>query len=236
MMDIDLQTFVPVAAVIIGWILAQLSGGFSVARENKRLRASSLPPMLDLYFQQYRINEILIYFNGRLTSSIDQLHDIYVQKEVPKEKRIELANLLLGNFEKTRQGNLDLPEKNKDQIIRAVEGAIESLSKVDPVGAYKLSRLLAEFFLLIEVKFPSEEVNSEKYLNTWGRLLESFRSDIHSLKALIYRVALGKGILTFIRIWYLIRQEEAGLSAPSDEILEELTETLKPNQSRKADA
>lgn len=236
MKDIDLQTFIPVAAVIIGWMLAQLSGSFAVARESKRLRASSLPPMLDLYFQQYRINKVLLYFNNRLTKSIDQLHEIYVRDEVPKEKRIEFANLLLGRFERTRQGNLDLPEKNKDQIIRSVESAIVSLSKVDPVGGYKLSRLLAEFFLLIEIKFPSEEVSSEKYLNTWGRLLETFRGDIHSLKTLIYRVALGNGILCFLRVWYLIRQEEACLSAPSDEILDDLIKTLKPNQSRNADA
>lgn len=233
-MELDFKYLIPLAGVLLGWILSQFSGAINTAKELRQYRSSALPPMLDLYFQQYRIDQILKFFNLRLGDSMEKLHKIYEKHDIPKEKRLEIFSLLVEKFEQTRQGNLDLPEKNKEYLFRALDTATLSLSKADPVSAYRLSRLLAEFILLLEIKFPSNEINSEKYLSTWGYLLQTFRNDMGDLRKLILKVSLGIGLVTFLRIWWLLRSEEKLLEQPPEGVLEDLVQTLKPNQEMHA--
>lgn len=236
-MEIDheyLKYLIPLAGVFLGWILSQFSGVINTAKESRQHRSSALPAMIDLYFQQYRIDQILKFFNLRLGDSLKKLHEIFEKNDVPKEKRLELLSLAIANFEKSRQGNLDLPEKNKEYLFRALDAATSSLSKVDPISSYRLSRLIAEFILLIEIKFPANEINSEKYLSTWENLLHTFRNDVGALKKLILKVSIGIGWVTFLRIWWLLRNEEKLLGQPPVDALEDLLQTLKPNKAMPA--
>ncbi len=209
-------------------MLGQLSGAINAAKDARQCRSIALPSMLDLYFQQYRIDQILKFFNNRLNENLKRLHEIIESNDAFKEKKFEFLSLLMKGFEQSRQGNLDLPEKNKEYLFRALDAAVLSLSKADPVSAYKLSRLVAEFILLIEIKFPVDELNSAKYLATWGNLLETFRDDIAALRKLILKIAFGVGWGAFFRIWWLLRSEEKLLNRPPGDVLEDLLQTLKP--------
>ncbi|MDN4721190.1 hypothetical protein QYZ46_06515 [Vibrio parahaemolyticus] len=51
-MEEYLKIIIPLIAVVLGWLLSQLSGLFAIGREEKQFRSSALPAMLDLYFQK----------------------------------------------------------------------------------------------------------------------------------------------------------------------------------------
>lgn len=167
----ELKYIVPIAGVVLGWLLSQLAGVFTSAREDRRSRAASLPAMIDLYFQQYRINKILEYFNFRLGDTLEQWCEATNFNEVEKGRREELLTQLMASFEVTRQGNIDLPEKQKESLFKSLSAAVESLSKVAPASAYRLSRLSSEFMLFQEIKFSVRNLDPMNYLETHGNIL-----------------------------------------------------------------
>jgi hypothetical protein len=211
---------VPLIGVILGWALSQLSSGAAARREDKRLRRSALPPMLELYFQQYRIDQVLMFFNLRLGKSLTKMVNIFERERVSYEESAKVLALLFGKFERGRQQNLDLPEKNKESMFRSLDRATQALAKVDPVGAYRLSRLSNEFVLLLEIKFPQENLSSKEYMDTWTGILSSYRHDIEALRRLITRTAFTIGLVDFVRVLLLLRKEERAFSNPSSDLLE----------------
>ncbi|TOE33410.1 hypothetical protein CGJ45_24825, partial [Vibrio parahaemolyticus] len=74
-MEEYLKIIIPLIAVVLGWLLSQLSGLFAIGREEKQFRSSALPAMLDLYFQKNRIDHVLAFFNGKLGDSMEKLHE-----------------------------------------------------------------------------------------------------------------------------------------------------------------
>lgn len=225
----ELKYIVPIAGVVLGWLLSQLSGVFTLAREDRRSRAASLPAMIDLYFQQYRINKILEFFNLRLGDTLKQLFEATNFGEIEKEHREELLAQLMASFEVTRQGNIDLPEKQKESLFKSLSAAVESLSKVAPASAYRLSRLSSEFALFQEIKFSEKILDPMNYLVTHGNILGVFRADLEDLRRLIVRTALGLGVIQFLEVFLLLRSEEKKLRlAPKDQI-EALLHVHKPN-------
>jgi hypothetical protein len=235
-MEVEFKYIVPIIGVALGWLLSQLAGLFTFAREDRRIRSSSLPAMLDLYFQQKRIDHVLTYFNVKLGDSIEQLHTIFEKHDADKESRLALLEELITAFEKTRQGNLDLPEKNKENLESSIDHAIKELSKVDAVSSYRLTRLYNEFILLIEIKFPDEDLNSPSYLKTWSELLSIYRADLESLRNLVLKTARGVGVIGWYKVWSLIREEEKQLESTPKDTLDSVLTTLKPNKSSQQDA
>ena len=226
----ELSLLMPLIGVALGWVLSQFSSGSAATREDRRLRRSALPPMLELYFQQYRIDKILVFFNLRLGGALEQMVSIFERDEVSREKGFEHMQKLLGGFEKTRQGTLDLPEKNKESMFRSLDHAAQVLSKVDPVGSYRLSRLSNEFVLLIEIKFPNDNLSPKEYMDTWAGLLETFRNDIDDLRRLIHRTAFRVSLIEFIRVLLLLRKEERAVSDPPVDLLESVQNVIRKAQ------
>lgn len=218
----DISVLTPILGVAVGWILSQISSSATARREDKRIRRSAIPAMVELYFQQYRINSILNYFNKKLSESIRGLVEIFDENNVPPHQQKEYMQKLFSGFESTRQGNLDLPTKNKENIFSSIDDATKNLSKVDPLKAYRLSRLANEFNLLMEIKLPKENLSTKEYLDTWSALLATFHDDIQSLRKLILRTSFNVGFLEFANFLLLIRQEEKNLASPPVETLESL--------------
>lgn len=232
----EIKYIVPVLGVVLGWLLSQLSGAFLLAREDRRLRSSAIPPMMDLYFQQYRIDKILEFFNLKLGDSLEQLHQLAEAGKIPKQHRETIFNQLFTAFEKTRQVNVDLPSKNKETLFSSIEKAVDSLSKVDAISAYKLSRLSNEFALMLEIKFPEEQLNPKHYLEVHGNLLSIFRSDIINLRSLILKNAFKVGIVELIKIYLLLKSEEKQLNDTPKDVIEEVIKSTKTNKSSQQDA
>jgi hypothetical protein len=234
-MDVEFKYLAPIIGVALGWLLSQLAGLFNLAREDRRIRSSTLPAMIDLYFQQKRIDHVLTYFNLKLGDSMEQLIKIFEENKADKESRASILDKLIQAFEKTRQGNLDLPDKNKESLEKSIEHAVKELSKVDAVSAYKLTRLYNEFILLIEIKFPAEEINSSAYLNTWSGLLSTYRTDLGNLRSLVFKVSRGIGLIEWLKVWMLIREEEKLLESTPTDVMDDVLKVLKPNKPIKQD-
>lgn len=234
-MDVEFKYLAPIIGVALGWFLSQLAGLFNLAREDRRIRSSTLPAMIDLYFQQKRIDHVLTYFNLKLGDSMEQLIKIFEKSKADKESRASILDELIQAFEKTRQGNLDLPVKNKKTLEKSIEHAVKELSKVDAVSAYKLTRLYNEFILLIEIKFPAEEINSSAYLNTWSGLLSIYRTDLGNLRRLVFKVSRGIGLIEWLKVWMLIREEEKLLESTPTDVMDDVLKVLKPNKPIKKD-
>lgn len=227
----EIKDIFPIVGILLGWLLSQLSGAFSLAREDRRLRSSAIPPMMDLYFQKYRIDKILEYFNLKLGDSLKQLCQLAEAGKISKQDRETIFSQLFSAFEKTRQGNVDLPSKNKETLFSSMEKAIDSLSKVDAASAYKLSRLSNEFALMLEIKFPEDQLNPEHYLKVHGNLLSIFRADIASLRKLILKTAFKLGVVEFFRIYSLLKSEEKFLNDTPKDVIEEVIKSTRPNKS-----
>ncbi|MGU3843737.1 hypothetical protein ACVZHT_19255, partial [Vibrio diabolicus] len=165
LMEEYFKIIIPLIAVFLGWLLSQLSGLFAIGREEKQFRSSAIPAMLDLYFQKNRIDHVLDFFNGKLGDSMEKLHEIFKKHDADLDSRRKLIDELMSKFESTRQSNLDLPEKNKISLDKSIERSINELSKVDAVSAYKLERIYNEFILLMEIRFPEEELDANYYLD-----------------------------------------------------------------------
>lgn len=224
----EFSLIIPLAGVILGWVLSQVSTALAGSREDKRLRRSSIPPMLELYFQQYRIDKILKYFNYSLNDALEKLTASC--SDMSSEQKTKIVSFLLSRFELTRQGNLDLPKKNKEAMYSSLAEAIKALSKVDPINSYRLSRLLNEFILLLEIKFPEDRLNPKEYLEAWGMLLSTYRNDIQSLRSLILRTSFRVGLIEYLRMLILIRKEEMSLIDPPDELMENLSKIIRPSK------
>lgn len=231
MENFELKYIVPILGIILGWLLSQLSGSFAIAREERSLYSSALPAMIDFHFQQYRINKILEYFNLKFG---DTLEEFSLAAEAgsftPSEHKQLFKDMFLG-FEKSRQQNINLPEKNKELLFKSLELAIDSLSKVDAVSAYRLSRLMNEYILATEIKFPEDELNYISYLKTYEHLLSIYRNDLKSLKKIILIVAFKISIFQFIRIFLLLRQEEQELNSVPKETIDHALKTVKHDKS-----
>jgi hypothetical protein len=162
---------------------------------------------------------------------LEQLCQLAEAGKIPKQDRETIFNQLFSAFEKTRQGNVDLPSKNKDTLFSSMEKAIDALSKVDAASAYKLSRLTNEFALMLEIKFPEDQLNPEHYLEVHGNLLSIFRTDIMSLRKLILKTAFKVGALEFLRIYFLLKSEEKLLNDTPKDVVEEVIKSTRPNKS-----
>ncbi|HEY9104871.1 hypothetical protein [Chitinimonas sp.] len=225
----EIKSLIPIAGVLIGWLLSQVSGSFSLAREDRRSRASALPAMIDLYVQQYRINKILEIFNQRLTKALEELHKHRESGNLTKNDGDKIIRSIFSTFEIQRQGNIDLPEKQKEALFLSLANAVDSLSKVTPTLAYRLSKLTSEFILFQEIKFPEKDLDLKNYLETYSHILGVFRSDLGELRRLIIRAALGIGVIQFFGILSLLKSEEKELNNVSPEIIETALQSIKPS-------
>ena len=227
----EIKYIIPILGVVLGWLLSQLTRAFSLAREDRRLRSSAIPPMMDLYFQQYRIDKILKFFNLKLGDSLEQLHQLAEAGKIPKQAEKTIFNMLFSAFEKTRQGNVELPSKNKETLFSSIEKAVDSLSKVDTTSAYKLSRVSNEFALMLEIKFPEEQLNPKHYIEVHSNLLSIFQSDIASLRKLILKTAFKLGIVEFLKIHFLLKSEEKQLDDTPKDVIEDVIKSTRSNNA-----
>uniref|UniRef100_UPI000B1584E3 hypothetical protein n=2 Tax=Vibrionaceae TaxID=641 RepID=UPI000B1584E3 len=168
------------------------------------------------------IDHVLAFFNGKLGDSMEKLHEIFKKHDADLDSRRKLIDELMSKFESTRQSNLDLPEKNKISLDKSIERSINELSKVDAVSAYKLERIYNEFILLMEIRFPEEELDANYYLDVWSELLGVFRQDLRTLRKLILKVARSISFCDYIKVLMLLRAEEKLLKSVPKESLESI--------------
>lgn len=232
----EYQYLIPIVGVVLGWFLSQLTGIFSLAREDRRFRSAALPAMIDLYFQQYRINKILEFYNLRLGDALKELCNTAETAKKSSKLHDEVLLKLISSFEVNRQQIIDLPKEQKETLFKSLSVATDSLSKVAPALAYRLSRLSSEFLLFQAIKFPEMNLEPRNYLETHGNLLGIFRADLKELRHLIIRTALGIGVLQLIEILLLVVRQEKELSNYSKEVIETLLQSIKPNPTVEKDA
>jgi hypothetical protein len=232
----EYQYLIPIVGVVLGWFLSQLTGMFSLAREDRRCRSAALPAMVDLYFQQYRINKILEFYNLRLGDELKELCNATENNKQNKKLYDEVFLQLLSSFEVNRQRTIDLPQELKESLFKSLTVATDSLSKVAPALAYRLSRLSSEFSLFQVIKFPEMNLEPTKYFETYENLLGIFRADLQELRRLIIRTALGIGVFQLIEILLLVIKQEKELNNYSKEAIETLLKSIKSNLAFKRDA
>lgn len=207
----DSTVIFPLAAVALGWFLNELAGAFRVAREERQLVRSALPALVQLYFEQYRINDILSFFARKMG---DDFEDFYKAVETGIEKKgsiNEFFTQYLAQHEKMRRANIALPEVNRASLIQAMLESTSALARVDPVSAYRAKKLLSEFVLFQETELPSLSNNYQFYVKQWSLILEVYRTDLSNLRGLILRVALKVGVMEYLRVRNLLTLEESEL-------------------------
>ncbi len=208
----DLVLLLPLAGVVVGWFLNELAGAFRIAREERQCLKTALPPLLQFYFEQFRINEILTFFNTKMGDDFEHFF-AEVQKDNPGSETIKkLLNDYLSKFEELRKTNISLPKRNAEDLSVRVGAMLESLSKVDPVAAFSAGKLFNEFTLFQETEMPAFRENHAAYVKTLAVMLSVYRSDMNSLRSLILRISRRVGIVQYFQTRRLLKAEEDGLS------------------------
>lgn len=208
----DAALLLPLAGVVVGWFLNELAGAFRIAREERQCLKSALPPLLQFYFEQYRINEILTFFNTKMGDDFEHIFT-EVQKDNPGPETIKkLLNDYLSRFEELRKTNVSLPKRNAEDLSARVGTMLESLSKVDPVAAFSAGKLFNEFALFQETEMPAFGENHAAYVNTLAVMLSVYRNDMNNLRSLILRISRRVGVVQYFQTRRLLRAEEDGLS------------------------
>lgn len=205
------EVLLAVAGVLIGWFLNELAGAFRVAREERQLVCQALPPLLALYFEQYRINDILSFYNQKMGDDFERL--VQEAEKEPKEKGTIGAalNAYLKDFEEHRQNNVKLPKTNFATLVSDFGDATDPLSRVDPVSAFRAKQLLAEFLLFRDIQMPVSRSAPVVYMNFLETVLSVYRNDMVALRSLILRVARRASFLDFWRVRALIIELEKEL-------------------------
>lgn len=191
----DRTVIFSLVAVALGWFLNELAGAFRVAREERHLVRSALPALVQLYFEQYRINDILSFFARKMG---DDFEAFYKAVEAGIEKKGSIGEFFaqyLAQHEEMRRANIALPEANRASLIQAMLESTSALARVDPVSAYRAKKLLSEFVLFQETEIPSLASNYQFYVKQWSMMLEVYRTDLSNLRGLILRVALKAGVM-----------------------------------------
>jgi hypothetical protein len=208
----DPALLLSLAGVVVGWVLNELAGAFRIAREERQCLKASLPPLLQLYFEQFRINEILTFFNKKMGDDLEQIFT-EVQRDNPDPEAIRmLLSDYLSKFEELRKTNISLPKRNAESLSIRVGAMLESLSKVDPVAAFSAGKLFNEFNLFQEAEMPAFGENHAAYVNTLAVMLSVYRNDMNNLRSLILRVSRRAGIVQYFETRRLLKTEEDGLS------------------------
>jgi hypothetical protein len=179
---------------------------------------------------------VLEFYNYKLGDSLEELCNIQSERKINREESMKIFGALFQNFEKTRQGNLELPDKNKELLFKSLESAVVSLSKVDATSAYRLFRLTNEFALLLECKFPPDQLNPQSYLKTHGNMIAIFRDDLKALRKLILKVACQVSAVQYIKVLLLVREEEALVSTTPEDVIKDVCNCVVPNEGADSDA
>jgi hypothetical protein len=205
------EVLLALGGVLLGWFLSELAGAFRIAREERHLVRHALPPLLTLYFEQYRINEILSFFNRKMGDDFERF--VLEAEKDPKQKSTVGGAIAayLANFEDLRQHNVTMPQANRDSLIETLANATDGLAGVDPISAYQAKQLMSEFLLFQDIKMPASGSAPQIYVQFLGGVLSVFRNDITSLRKLILVVARQASLFDCWRIKKLIGELEGQL-------------------------
>src|SRR5688572_10600646 len=141
------ELFIALVGIFIGWLLNELAGAVRLAREERQLVRRSLPLLTQLYFEQYRINEILTFFSKKMGDDLELLYRA-VEKDVSRKDELRAAlDKYIKDFEGIRQTNIKTDHIAGTSSADALSAAIDDLARVDPSSAYRARRLLSEFVL-----------------------------------------------------------------------------------------
>lgn len=221
---------VTIIGVLIGWLFSQLATFFNVSRENRRFVSSSIPGLIALYFEKYRINEILKFYNTKMGSDFELIHNAVSENKLDKASFIDLTDKYLEGFERTRRVNVTLPNRTLESVIAVAKEGIKELAKVDPHLALKTTRILNEFLLFSEIELPDKNTNLHSYLESWKTILFVFRQDLLELRKIIFWLSLKVGIYQAIKLnIYLYKKIK--LLDESVENIDDFLELLKSNKS-----
>lgn len=206
------EALITLAAVALGWFLNELAGAFRIAREERQLSKGALPVLLHLYFEQFRINEILSFFNAKMGDDMESFHKAIESGAAHKESVGDFLAGYLAEHEEMWRTSVSLPEESRSSLIESAKQTTSSLAKVDPVSAYSARKLLSEFILFQKSELPKPDQDPQVYVNHLAMMLTVYRRDLSSLKKLILRVAWRSGIVEYFRIRKQLRDEEAEIS------------------------
>ncbi|MFZ5531604.1 MAG: hypothetical protein ACOY4U_11230 [Pseudomonadota bacterium] len=207
----DNSVLISLVAVFLGWTLNELAGAFRIAREERQLVRSSIPALSQLYFEQYRINQILTFFNKKMGDDFETFYKAINSGDIKHESALAFISNYLSRHEESRRINISLPDINRSALLEAVKEAASALAKVDPVSAYEAKKLLSEFILFQESELPAASDNPQLYLQQWEMMLSVYRGDLSSLRNLILKTSCRASIFDYIQVRRLLKSEEAGL-------------------------
>ena len=226
----EAKLLIPLLGVVLGWLLGQVSTLWGVSRENRRFVSASLPSLVSLYFEKYRVNEILKIYNLKVDSDLEIIHSAEKKGQLEKASNRLILENYMEIFEQTRRINVTLPDKTLEAVVSAVKDGIKDLSKADPASAYKASRILNEFLLFIEIQLPDKNVDPIRYMDNWGKILSVYREDLDALRKLIFWLSLKSGLVQAIRIHRLIKNEISHLQLSVEKIYD-FHSMFKPKES-----
>lgn len=207
-----MEIFLPIGGVVVGWFLSELAGAFRIVREERQCLKAALPPLLQFYFEQYRINEILTFFNTKMGHDLECIFNEVKTENAGSEKISMIVADYISQFEELRKINISMPKQSAENLSGRFEVMLDALSKVDPVAAFTAGKLFNEFALFQESEMPSFSENHSAYLSTLAAMLSIFRNDMKNLKLLILNISRQAGAVQYFQTRRLLKAEEAGLA------------------------
>ncbi|MBN2768880.1 MAG: hypothetical protein JXQ68_07220 [Campylobacterales bacterium] len=225
----EIDHYIAISAVVIGWLLSEASSLFRATRENRKYISSAITALLYLYIEQCKINDFLTFLNQRMKEDLDNVFNYAKENEACSIK--ELLSLYVNHYEDQRRFGSTLPEKNIENLIKLTINAVDGLSKADAKNAYKANKAINDFILFTEIEFPKGADNHNLFVPFSESILSIFRNEMKSLKWLILWLSYKNGVLSFYRIYFLIRKEEKKINRSSDRSLQRLTTSLTKHSS-----
>jgi hypothetical protein len=169
----DLKYLLPLAGVIIGWLLTNLSGFFKGVTEKQKMLGKALTQLHFLYFEQSKLLAHFEFLKDRFGIGPD--------------------------YEKMRLKAMERYVLNNDNLKVSLE-IVKEVSAIYPLLAMDLKGLIENYAFSQKMKFSSTSSHKDLYLKLLSAFEVAFDIEHKVLRKIIFRLAFGHSTITWIRI------------------------------------
>ena len=208
----DLQAWLPIFGVLLGWILSQVASHYRDTREARKLLSIANSSLLYVYFDRVRYRRILAIINARLGDKLKEISGL----DISSEEKLSKNDDLLKEVESARRALLVDHPDTESRSRESLSKALEALSKVDSLISYKARSLIEDDHLYRNINLNGLLNNPLLYLESYGSLLGSVESFNDELLQLIKFTSFRHSLLCYVRTLLFLWHENSKLES-SDE-------------------
>lgn len=220
------------SSITFGWLLNELGQWFRTRQDDKKIKKQIL----------YNLLETNFIFNQLDTSELVELLTERVLARIPKnEQTEEVKQYLSQHYSSVIKGILqDKVADNLEEIEEKYSSAVDSLSTIDPITAYRLkgkTKILETFGLLqdyydnVKSQFPDDLDQIQNTIDITTKAIEPdiIKEAISDIEDEIREISFSIDIRTWYKAKQTLKTSKDRIRKDSVKKIDELLDQLNPN-------